>query len=216
MCWRGFGGVMKPSACGFPRRAVAERSVRRRNKCCRAQVTLHDLFRPHHAGGSSPRRSLRILTLGLFVGFLMDAGFASDFVHAGGDSVPHRVPECCFGIRVHGSSIWHWHTPIHAAIRLPQSARGLAQSKTLRAVRELRANALRFGLRRPSAAFANAMVNFAPMLNPNSEAGVAATIRPASEFGLRSGHHPCPRKSPAGCRMGVPKFPACCLLGDNS
>jgi hypothetical protein len=42
-------------------------------------------------------------------------------------------------------------------IRLPQSARGLAQSKTLRAIRELRANALRFGLRRPSAAFSNAM-----------------------------------------------------------
>ena len=34
-----------------------------------------------------------------------------------------------------------------------QSARGLAQSKTLRAVRESLANASRLGVRRPSAAF---------------------------------------------------------------
>jgi hypothetical protein len=34
-----------------------------------------------------------------------------------------------------------------------QSARGLAQSKTLRAVRESQANASRLGVRRPSATF---------------------------------------------------------------
>jgi hypothetical protein len=38
-------------------------------------------------------------------------------------------------------------------IPLPQSARGLAQSMTLRAVRKSLTNASRFGVRRPSAAF---------------------------------------------------------------
>jgi hypothetical protein len=37
--------------------------------------------------------------------------------------------------------------------RPPQSARGLAQSKTLRAFVKSSANALRLGLRRPSTAF---------------------------------------------------------------
>jgi hypothetical protein len=38
----------------------------------------------------------------------------------------------------------------------PESARGLAHSKTLRAIRASPANALRFGLRQPSAAFSEA------------------------------------------------------------
>jgi len=47
----------------------------------------------------------------------------------------------------------------------PESARGLAQSKTLRAVRESRTDALRFGVRRPSAAFRRA---FSPWMDTDS------------------------------------------------
>jgi len=47
--------------------------------------------------------------------------------------------------------------PTRAALAKPlraaESARGLPQSKTLRAIRKSPANALRFGLRQPSAAF---------------------------------------------------------------
>jgi hypothetical protein len=50
-----------------------------------------------------------------------------------------------------------------------QSARGLAQSRTLRAIGKSQANASRHGLRRPSAAFPTCQASIAPLLRRHDD-----------------------------------------------